>query len=181
VRPVNILAVTFTNKAAGEMRGRVLKLLGQDPNNRNYFPFIGTFHGICLRLLRREATEIGLSSNFIVFDAGDAQSAIKRAIGLCHKSRSIKKSRGWVSPIAANVSSTNSASASPCPQLGEYKSLSSRPTFQSPINGSGCSATLRLYHALSRALAVRRANRPPRRGLHAKLLAGPWWNESTNY
>src|SRR5215203_6016402 len=44
VRPVNILAVTFTNKAAGEMRGRVLKLLGLDPNNRSYFPFIGTFH-----------------------------------------------------------------------------------------------------------------------------------------
>src|SRR5690349_7721271 len=59
VRPVNILAVTFTNKAAGEMRGRVLKLLGLDPANRSYFPFIGTFHSICLRLLRREATEIG--------------------------------------------------------------------------------------------------------------------------
>jgi superfamily I DNA/RNA helicase len=80
VRPINILAVTFTNKAAGEMRGRVLKLLNLDPNNRNYFPFIGTFHGICLRLLRREATEIGLNSNFIVFDAADSQSAVKRAM-----------------------------------------------------------------------------------------------------
>jgi DNA helicase-2/ATP-dependent DNA helicase PcrA len=80
VRPLNILAVTFTNKAAGEMRGRVLKLLNLDPANRSYFPFIGTFHSICLRLLRREATEIGLASNFLVFDAADSQSAIKRAM-----------------------------------------------------------------------------------------------------
>ena len=80
VRPINILAVTFTNKAAGEMRGRVLNLLGLDPNNRSYFPFIGTFHSIALRLLRREATEIGLSPNFLVFDAADSQAAIKRAM-----------------------------------------------------------------------------------------------------
>jgi DNA helicase-2/ATP-dependent DNA helicase PcrA len=80
VRPVNILAVTFTNKAAGEMRTRVLKLLGLNPDNRSYFPFIGTFHSICLRLLRREATEIGLPPNFVIFDAADSQSAVKRAM-----------------------------------------------------------------------------------------------------
>ncbi|HVQ44209.1 MAG TPA: UvrD-helicase domain-containing protein [Candidatus Saccharimonadia bacterium] len=78
--PQSILAVTFTNKAAGEMRGRVLTLLGQNPQNRGYFPFIGTFHSICLRLLRREAVEIGLASNFLVFDSADSQSAIKRAM-----------------------------------------------------------------------------------------------------
>jgi DNA helicase-2/ATP-dependent DNA helicase PcrA len=80
VRPLNILAVTFTNKAAGEMRARVLKLLKLDPNNRSYFPFIGTFHSVCLRLLRREATEVGLPSNFLIFDSGDSQSAIKKAM-----------------------------------------------------------------------------------------------------
>lgn len=80
VPPPSILAVTFTNKAAGEMRGRVLKLLGQNPENRGYFPFIGTFHGICLRLLRREAAEIGLASNFLVFDAADSSAAVKRAM-----------------------------------------------------------------------------------------------------
>jgi DNA helicase-2/ATP-dependent DNA helicase PcrA len=80
VRPLNILAVTFTNKAAGEMRGRALKLLGLDPSNRGYFPFIGTFHSICLRLLRREAIEIGLASNFLVFDSADSGAAIKRAM-----------------------------------------------------------------------------------------------------
>lgn len=80
VSPINILAVTFTNKAAGEMRGRVLRLLGQSPENRTYLPYIGTFHSICMRLLRREATTIGLASNFLIFDAGDTASAVKRAM-----------------------------------------------------------------------------------------------------
>jgi DNA helicase-2/ATP-dependent DNA helicase PcrA len=80
VAPANILAVTFTNKAAGEMRGRVLALLGQNPANRGFLPYVGTFHSICLRLLRKEATEIDLPSNFLIFDTGDSQSAIKRAM-----------------------------------------------------------------------------------------------------
>ena len=80
VEPASILAVTFTNKAAGEMRGRVLKLLSLNPENRSYFPYIGTFHATCLRLLRNEASEIGLPSNFLIFDAADSMSAIKRAI-----------------------------------------------------------------------------------------------------
>src|SRR5438552_13495921 len=45
--PYNILAVTFTNKAAGEMRQRIAKLLGQDQQNRSFMPFMGTFHSIC--------------------------------------------------------------------------------------------------------------------------------------
>ncbi len=80
INPMNILAVTFTNKAAGEMRGRVLRLLGRDPQNRTYLPYIGTFHSICMRLLRAEATKIGLASNFLIFDAGDSASAVKRAM-----------------------------------------------------------------------------------------------------
>src|SRR5687767_702448 len=48
--PFNILSVTFTNKAAKEMRERVATLLGQDSRNRGFMPFMGTFHGICVRI-----------------------------------------------------------------------------------------------------------------------------------
>ena len=52
----NILAVTFTNKAAGEMRQRLWKLLGNDDGDapRSFMPYMGTFHGICVQILRRE-------------------------------------------------------------------------------------------------------------------------------
>ncbi|HSH31063.1 MAG TPA: UvrD-helicase domain-containing protein, partial [Candidatus Saccharimonadales bacterium] len=80
VSPLNILAVTFTNKAAGEMRTRVLKLLGQRDDQRGYLPYMGTFHSICVRLLRREAAGIGLAPNFVIFDAADSLSAVKTAM-----------------------------------------------------------------------------------------------------
>src|SRR6266536_1674606 len=67
-------------RAAETTAGPVLALLGRQPDNRTYFPFIGTFHSICLRLLRREASTIGLPSNFLIFDAADSQSAVKRAM-----------------------------------------------------------------------------------------------------
>src|ERR1700755_2423195 len=50
--PYNILAVTFTNKAAKEMRERVAHLVGEHPENRGFMPFMGTFHSICVRILR---------------------------------------------------------------------------------------------------------------------------------
>jgi len=54
----NILAVTFTNKAAKEMRGRVATLLGERADNRGFMPYMGTFHGICVRLLRQDGESI---------------------------------------------------------------------------------------------------------------------------
>lgn len=77
--PFNILAVTFTNKAATEMRHRVARLLGQNPENRSLIPFLGTFHSICVRLLRQDGEVIGIPRNFVIWDEGDRLAAVKQA------------------------------------------------------------------------------------------------------
>lgn len=76
----NILAVTFTNKAAGEMRQRLWKLLGNDDGDapRSFMPYMGTFHGICVQILRREYEAAGLDRNFIIYDADDQIALIRR-------------------------------------------------------------------------------------------------------
>lgn len=77
--PYTILAVTFTNKAAKEMRARVAGLLGQNAENRGFMPYMGTFHGICVRLLRQDGEHIGIPRSFVIFDESDRQAAIKQA------------------------------------------------------------------------------------------------------
>lgn len=87
--PYNILAVTFTNKAAREMRERVAHLLGERAENRGFMPYMGTFHGICVRLLRQDGEHIGIPRSFVIFDESDAQAAIKQAsksLGIDEKS-----------------------------------------------------------------------------------------------
>ncbi|MDB5181575.1 MAG: pcrA [Candidatus Saccharibacteria bacterium] len=77
--PFNILAVTFTNKAAREMRERVAALVGENAGNRSFMPFMGTFHGICVRLLRQDGEYIGIPRSFVIFDESDRQAAVKQA------------------------------------------------------------------------------------------------------
>ncbi len=76
VDPAAILAVTFTNKAAGEMRNRVRNLLGQEPAGM----WIGTFHSIGARLLRRHAPRLGWSPNFSIYDSDQSLREIKRVM-----------------------------------------------------------------------------------------------------
>ena len=76
VAPQRIFAVTFTNKAAGEMRSRVGALLGADPKGL----WIGTFHSLSARLLRREAPQLGFGPNFTIYDQDDSESFIKRLL-----------------------------------------------------------------------------------------------------
>src|SRR5437762_1100813 len=76
VAPQRIFAVTFTNKAAGEMRTRVSQLLGADPRGL----WIGTFHSLSARFLRREAALLGFGPNFTIYDSDDSESFIKRLL-----------------------------------------------------------------------------------------------------
>ena len=74
----SILAVTFTNKAAREMRERVASLLGAQADDRSFMPYMGTFHSICVRFLRVDGEHIGIPRSFVIFDESDRQTAIKR-------------------------------------------------------------------------------------------------------
>ena len=77
VAPEDILAVTFTNKAAGEMKARVTRML---PDIRAYRLWVRTFHSTCLRILKAHAQAAGYTNNFVVLDESDREAALKKAM-----------------------------------------------------------------------------------------------------
>ncbi len=77
IAPTNVLAMTFTNKAAGEMKARVAELVGAE---RAKLLTVGTFHGFCVRILREHAAEVGLSKTFAIADESDQLSALRGAL-----------------------------------------------------------------------------------------------------
>ena len=76
VKPWNILAITFTNKAANEMKERVKNLVGDTASDI----WMGTFHSICVRILRKTIDRIGFDSSFVIFDTSDQKSMIKKIL-----------------------------------------------------------------------------------------------------
>lgn len=137
VDPSRILSVTFTNKAAGEMRERITRLLGEEPRGM----WSGTFHAIGARILRSSAHHVGRTSNFTIYDEDDTLGVIKRVMereGVPHKQWSPKV-------IASLISDAKNALVPP----DEYEKLA-----MDPVSRAAAKVYRRLESTLREANAV---------------------------
>ncbi|OYX38819.1 ATP-dependent DNA helicase PcrA [Candidatus Saccharibacteria bacterium 32-50-10] len=117
VWPNRILAVTFTNKAAREMRHRLASLVEADASHRDFMPWMGTFHGICVRLLRIDGHTIGVGRNFVIYDEDDRQALVKQAMKqLSISDRDIKPSQ-----ISSAISNAKNKLQTPDDLKGEAR------------------------------------------------------------
>ena len=114
-----ILGVTFTNKAAKEMRERVANLLGDNAEHRSFMPYMGTFHSMCVKILRIDGQYIGLPSNFVIFDESDRTALIKQLA----KQQSIDEKQFPSRMIGSLISSAKNELLSPA----EYNGIASTP------------------------------------------------------
>jgi DNA helicase-2/ATP-dependent DNA helicase PcrA len=104
-RPWEIMAITFTNKAADEMRRRVVDLVGDDARQM----WVSTFHSACLRMLRAHADVLGYQRGFTIYDAGDAESAVERIM----KELNLDTKRLSPRSVAAAISAAKNEMQSP--------------------------------------------------------------------
>ena len=105
VKPYNIMAITFTNKAAAEMKERVADILGDENNS----VFISTFHSACVRFLRRDIERLGYGKDFTIYDTTDSKSLIKTCIKNLDLSPDIYKERAVISSISSRKNTIRSS------------------------------------------------------------------------
>lgn len=96
IKPWNILAITFTNKAANEMKERIEKLIGDAAKDL----WMGTFHSICVRILRRYIDRMGYKTDFVIFDTSDQKTLIKECLKTLKVDDKIFTDRGVLSEIS---------------------------------------------------------------------------------
>lgn len=101
VSPHNIVMLTFTNKAAGEMKERIMNALGE--NAMRYSPpTVGTFHSLCAKILRVDGDAIGISNKYLIYDSSDQQQTVKDAMNLLSIPIKDAKPRSILSAISQN-------------------------------------------------------------------------------
>ena len=113
VKPWNILAITFTNKAANEMKTRVENIIGEDASKDMW---IGTFHSVCVRILRRTIESIGFDRSFVIFDTSDQRSLIKTCLKELNIDDKLFSNRG----VQAEISNAKNEMLEPAQYARKY-------------------------------------------------------------